>query len=404
MKPTLLGFSTEGASSYRHITPALEYFRLQARVPTRTSALLRLSAAQSRRMRGAVDTSPPRHHHCTNHPHRRAGSRKTSARSMEWSGLSLASDDMLGAPPWFWAIFASSITAILIFDLGYLNRRIPVLSLGQSIVLTAAYAVLAAMFGCGAWLYFGPEKGSLFFTAYALEQSLSIDNVFVMSVIFAFFGVPRQYQHRVLFWGIVVAIVLRGVFVGLGAAIVARFAWVLYLFGFFLIVTGLRMLRGVDDRLDLDQNRAVAWFMRHLRMTTRIEGEHFFVRLPGGDGKPVLYATPLFAAFSVINVADIVFAVDSVPAVLSQTQDPFIVYTSNIFAVLGLRALYFVIDALIAKFRYLKVALAALLVFIGVVIFYERLIGEFDNVLTMAITFATLAIAILASILTSAKT
>lgn len=120
---------------------------------------------------------------------------------MEWSGLSLASDDMLGAPPWFWAIFASSITAILIFDLGYLNRRIPVLSLGQSIVLTAAYAVLAAMFGCGAWLYFGPEKGSLFFTAYALEQSLSIDNVFVMSVIFAFFGVPRQYQHRVLFWG-----------------------------------------------------------------------------------------------------------------------------------------------------------------------------------------------------------
>ena len=324
---------------------------------------------------------------------------------MEWSALSLASGDMLGAPPWFWAIFASSITAILIFDLGYLNRRIPVLSLGQSVALTTAYAVLAALFGYGAWLYFGPEKGSLFFTAYALEQSLSIDNVFVMSVIFAFFGVPRQYQHRVLFWGIVVAIVLRAIFVGLGAAIVARFAWVLYLFGLFLIVTGLRMLRSMEEQVDLDQNRAIAWFMRHLRMTTKITGEHFFVRLlkPGGE-RPVLHATPLFAAFAVVNVADIVFAVDSVPAVLSQTQDPFIVYTSNIFAILGLRALYFVIDALIATFRYLKVALAILLIFIGAVIFYERLVGEFDNVLTMTITFATLAIAVLASILKPERT
>ncbi|QEN91064.1 TerC/Alx family metal homeostasis membrane protein [Labrys sp. KNU-23] len=324
---------------------------------------------------------------------------------MEWSVLSLASADILGAPPWFWAIFASSITAILIFDLGYLNRRIPVLSLGQSIALTTAYAVLAALFGCGAWLYFGPEKGALFFTAYALEQSLSIDNVFVMSVIFAFFGVPRQYQHRVLFWGIVVAIVLRAVFVGLGAAIVARFAWVLYLFGFFLIVTGLRMLRGGDEQVDLDRNRAVAWFTRHVRMTTRIAGEHFFVRLPEhGSGGPVLHATPLFAAFAVINVADIVFAVDSFPAVLSQTQDPFIVYTSNIFAILGLRALYFVIDALIARFRYLKIALAMLLIFIGAVIFYKRLVGEFDNVATMAITFTTLVVAIIASILKPAKT
>lgn len=323
---------------------------------------------------------------------------------MEWSALSLASGDILGAPPWFWAIFASSITAILIFDLGYLNRRIPVLSLGQSIALTTTYTVLAALFGCGAWLYFGPEKGSLFFTAYALEQSLSIDNVFVMSVIFAFFGVPRQYQHRVLFWGIVVAIILRAIFVGLGAAIVARFAWVLYLFGFFLIVTGLRMLCGLDEKVDLDQNRAVAWFMGHLRMTTGIAGERFFVRLPElGSGRTVWHATPLFAAFAVINVADIIFAVDSVPAVLFQTQDPFIVYTSNIFAILGLRALYFVIDALIARFRYLKVALALLLIFIGGVIFYERLVGEFDNVLTMAVTFATLASAVLASILKPEK-
>ncbi|WP_448952386.1 TerC/Alx family metal homeostasis membrane protein [Labrys neptuniae] len=318
---------------------------------------------------------------------------------MEWSRLLLAPGAVLGAPLWFWAVFVLSIIAILIFDLGYLNRRIPVLSLGQSVVLTIGYSVLAGLFGLGVWLYFGPEKGALFFTAYTLEQSLSVDNVFVISVIFSFFGVPRRYQHRVLFWGIVVAIALRAVFVGLGAAIVSRFVWVLYLFGLFLIVTGLRMLRGTEAPIALEENRAVAWLTCHLRMTATIEGQHFFVRRPEcAGGRPELHATPLFAAFVVINVADIVFAVDSVPAVLSQTQDPFIVYTSNIFAILGLRALYFVIDALIAKFHYLKVALALLLIFIGTVIFYERLVGEFDNVLTMVITLATLAIGVLASI------
>ncbi|CAM5766257.1 membrane protein [Labrys miyagiensis] len=309
-----------------------------------------------------------------------------------------AAGDILGAPLWFWAVFATAIAAVLIFDLGYLNRRVRVLSLGQSLALTAGYSLLSVLFGLGVWAYFGADKGSLFFTAYVLEQSLSIDNVFVMSVIFGFFAVPREYQHRVLFWGIVAAIVLRAVFVGLGAAIVGEFAWLLYLFGVFLVVTGLRMLLNGEQQVDLGHNRAVQWLMHHLRMTRDFENERFFVyRLDRQNGRLTRYATPLFAAFMVINIADIVFAVDSVPAVLSQTQDPFIVYTSNIFAILGLRALYFVIDALIAKFRYLKPALAFLLIFIGFVIFYERLVGEFDNVLTMVITFAALVIAILAS-------
>lgn len=312
--------------------------------------------------------------------------------------MSFAPGDFLGAPLWFWALFAAVIIAVLIFDLGYLNRRVRILSLGQSLALTTSYTALAALFGLGVWFYFGADKGSLFFTAYVLEQSLSIDNVFVMSVIFSFFAVPREYQHRVLFWGIVAAIILRAIFVGLGAAIVGQFVWLLYLFGVFLIVTGLRMLFGGDERYDLGHNRAVRWLTRHLRMTRNFKGEHFFVRRPDRkSGAMALHATPLFAAFMVINIADIVFAVDSVPAVLSQTQDPFIVYTSNIFAILGLRALYFVIDALIAKFRYLKAALAFLLIFIGFVIFYERLIGEFDNVLTMVITFSALGFAILAS-------
>lgn len=307
---------------------------------------------------------------------------------------------LFGAPIWFWAIFAASISAVLIFDLGYLSRRVPVLSLRQSLTLTAGYTALAAIFGMGVWLYFGAGQGSLFFTAYVLEQSLSIDNVFVMSVIFSFFAVPREYQHRVLFWGILAAIVLRGLFVGVGAAAVERFAWLLYIFGVFLIATGLRMLFGGEHQFDLNHNSAVHWLMRRLRMTREFDGDKFFVTRPErGSGRPLRYATPLFAAFMTINIADIIFAVDSVPAVLSQTRDPFIVYTSNIFAILGLRALYFVIDALIARFHYLKTALSFLLIFIGFVIFYERLVGEFDNVLTMAITFAVIAAAILASAL-----
>ena len=315
----------------------------------------------------------------------------------------LFTGDFLGAPVWFWMVFAAVIAGVLFFDLGYLSRRIPILSLGQSLALTASYSGLAVIFGIGAWLWFGPEQGSLFFTAYVLEQSLSIDNVFVMSVIFAFFAVPRQHQHRVLFWGIVAAIVLRAIFVGLGAAMVARFDWLLYLFGAFLIVTGVRMIFTADADPDLAGNAAVRWLTRHLNITQEIDGDHFFIRRPDPQGVSVRYATPLFMAFCVINVADIVFAVDSVPAVLSMTQDPFIVYTSNIFAILGLRALYFVIDALIARFRYLKTALSCLLIFIGGVIFYERLIGEFDNVLTMVITFAVIIIAILASVLTPTR-
>jgi tellurite resistance protein TerC len=318
--------------------------------------------------------------------------------------MSYPAGEILGAPLWFWVAFATVIFAILTFDLGYLSRRVRVLSLGQSLALTAAYGSLAVTFGIGMWAYFGAEKGSLFFTAYVLEQSLSIDNVFVMSVIFAFFAVPRENQHRVLFWGIVAAMLLRALFVGLGTAMVARFEWLLYIFGAFLIATGIRMIFTADEEPDLSTNVAVQWLTRRLRVTTEIQGDHFFLTRPDKmTGLPKLHATRLFLAFMVINVADIVFAVDSVPAVLSMTQDPFIVYTSNIFAVLGLRSLYFVIDALIAKFRFLKPALSFLLIFIGSIIFYEHLIGEFNNILMMSITFAAIGIAIIASVLLPEK-
>jgi tellurite resistance protein TerC len=314
--------------------------------------------------------------------------------------MTLSPTEVLGAPPWFWALFGAVILAVLVYDLGFLSRRVRVLSLAQSIELTAAYAALAVLFGLGVWIYFGAEKGSLFFTAYVVEQSLSIDNVFVMSVIFAFFAVPREEQHRVLFWGIVAAMILRAIFVAFGAAMVAEFEWLLYLFGLFLVVTGVRMVLSHGEEPDLSKNAALAWMTRRLRVTNDLERERFFLRRPvAATGEMRLHATRLFLAFMAINIADIVFAVDSVPAVLSMTQDTFIVYTSNIFAILGLRALYFVIDALIAKFRYLRPALAILLIFIGGVIFYERLVGDFNNVLTMLITFAVLIIAIVASVL-----
>jgi tellurite resistance protein TerC len=204
----------------------------------------------------------------------------------------------------------------------------------------------------------------------------------------------------VLFWGIVAAMVLRAIFVALGAAMVSRFDWLLYLFGLFLVVTGVRMVLTHDAKPDLRNNALVNWMTRRLRVTNDLERERFFLVRPSAEtGKPAVHATRLFLAFMAINVADIIFAVDSVPAVLSMTQDPFIVYTSNIFAILGLRALYFVIDALIAKFRYLRPALSILLIFIGCVIFYERLVGDFNNVLTMLITFAVIIGAIVASVL-----
>src|SRR5262245_29220081 len=212
--------------------------------------------------------------------------------------------EILGAPFWFWAVFGGVILAVLIFDLGYLSRRIRILTLSQSLLLTASCSALAILFGLGVWAYFGAEKGSLFFTAYVVEQSLSIDNVFVMSVIFSYFAVPREEQHRVLFWGIVAAMVLRAIFVALGAAIVAQFEWLLYLFGIFLIVTGARMVLGSEGHTDLSRNRALKWMVRHLRVTNDLERERFFLVRPRADtGEPAIHATRLFLAFMAINVA-----------------------------------------------------------------------------------------------------
>jgi tellurite resistance protein TerC len=228
-----------------------------------------------------------------------------------------------------------------------------------------------------------------------------MDNVFVMAMIFGFFGIPRRYQHRVLFWGILGVIVLRAIMIGLGTALVQRFDWILYVFGAFLLFTGVKMLFSREEqRPDLAQNPLLRFLRRHLRVTEELHDGHFFVRKrPEGATHHLLYATPLFLALVLIELADLVFAVDSVPAVFAITQDPFIVYTSNIFAILGLRSLYFALAALMHRFVYLKYALALVLIFIGGKIFLHGFIGKIPALLSLGVTFGLLAGGVLLSLL-----
>ena len=219
-----------------------------------------------------------------------------------------------------------------------------------------------------------------------------MDNVFVIALIFTYFAIPREYQHRVLFWGILGVIVLRAILIGLGAALVSEFSWVLYLFGAFLMITGIKMWVIADHMPDIGNNPVLKFLRKHLRVTPGLHGNAFFVRQPASAGGPaVVWATPLFLALCLVEFVDLVFAVDSVPAIFAITTDPFIVYTSNIFAILGLRALYFALAAMIHRFKYLKYALALVLVFIGMKIFLVGIVGKFPPELSLGVTFGLIA-------------
>jgi tellurite resistance protein TerC len=238
-----------------------------------------------------------------------------------------------------------------------------------------------------------------FYTGFLIEKSLSMDNVFLMAMIFSFLAIPRKYQHEVLFWGILGVIVLRAIMIGLGAALIAEFSWILYVFGVFLLLTGVKMLFSkVDAHPDLNENALVKFLRKHMRVTDRLHEGRFFVRQADASGKSVLWATPLFLALVLIECADLVFAVDSVPAIFAITQDPFIVYTSNIFAILGLRALYFALAAMIHRFAYLKYALALVLVFIGGKIFLVGIIGKIPAVISLSVTLGLLLGGVLLSL------
>ncbi|MCE9648664.1 MAG: TerC family protein [Parvibaculum sp.] len=308
--------------------------------------------------------------------------------------------ELLGTPIWAWGAFFSIVVALLAFDLGILHKRDREIGVHESLWLSAGYIAVACLFGvCVGWTL-GHEQSIEFFTGYFIEKSLSLDNIFVISLIFTAFSIPRLYQHRVLFWGILGVIVLRGLMIGIGAALIAQFHWILYVFGGFLVVTGIRMLCQKEHDKPIESHPLVVFLQRHIRVTKNLHGHDFVAREPDTKtGRVVWHATPLLLALILVECADVVFAVDSVPAVFAITQDPFIVYTSNIFAILGLRALYFALAAVIHRFAYLKYALAAVLVFIGGKIFYAELVEKVPALLSLGVTFGLLAAGVLVSML-----
>ncbi|KQW50870.1 MULTISPECIES: TerC family protein [unclassified Ensifer] len=302
--------------------------------------------------------------------------------------------DWLGKPILIWLSFITLVIAILSFDLGVLHKENKEIEVGESIKLSALYISLGLAFGGWVWWYLGADAGLAYMTGFVVEKTLALDNVFVIALIFSFFAVPRLYQHRVLFWGILGVIVLRAIMIGVGATLVAEFSWLLYIFAAFLVVTGLKMLFMKEAEPDISNNALVRFMRNRFNVTETHHGEHFFVkRADPKSGKLIWFITPLFMALVLIEVADVIFAVDSVPAIFAITTDPFLVYTSNIFAILGLRALYFALAAMIHRFRYLKPALAVVLIFIGSKIFVADLLGleKFPAALSLGITFAIIA-------------
>ncbi|MBD9425429.1 TerC family protein [Pseudomonas sp. PDM15] len=315
--------------------------------------------------------------------------------------LEFLNTPLLGTATWLWLSFLGIVVALLVLDLGILHRDQHEIEMRESLLLYSGYFSVGVLFGLWVWHELGAQSALEFYTGFLVEQSLSMDNVFVMAMIFGFFGIPRRYQHRVLFWGIIGVIVLRAIMIGLGTALVKEFDWILYIFGAFLLFTGVKMMFSREEQHpDLSQNPMLRFLRRHMRVTDELHAGHFFIRKrPEGASQHLLYATPLFLALVLIELADLVFAVDSVPAVFAITQDPFIVYTSNIFAILGLRSLYFALAALMHRFVYLKYALALVLIFIGGKIFLHGFIGKIPALLSLGVTFGLLAGGVLLSLL-----
>lgn len=319
--------------------------------------------------------------------------------SLDFSFLYL---EWVGKPLWMWASFLALVIAILSFDLGILHKQNREIGVRESVKLSGLYIALGIAFGCWVWWYLGSDAGLAYMTGFVVEKTLALDNVFVIALIFSFFAVPRLYQHRVLFWGILGVLVLRAIMIGVGATLVAEFAWVLYIFAAFLIVTGIKMLAIKEAEPDISRNMLVRFMRNRFNVTHEHHGERFFVRKTNPvTGATRWFITPLFMALVMIEVADVIFAVDSVPAIFAITTDPFIVYTSNIFAILGLRALYFALAAMIHRFQYLKPALALVLIFIGSKIFAADLLEleKFPAVLSLGITFAIIAAGVIWSLL-----
>jgi tellurite resistance protein TerC len=263
-------------------------------------------------------------------------------------------------PPSVWIGFSLLVVGLLVLDLGVLNRKSHVLSLREALSWSAGLVALALLFGVFLWSREGTRHALEYYTGYVIELSLSVDNLFVFLLIFQYFAVPAELQPRILKWGILGALIMRGVMIGLGALLLAQFTWIIYLFGGILILTGIRMFRGNGDRIEPERNPLVRLVRRFIPMADAYDGQRFVTRTMAG-----WMVTPLLLVLLVVEWSDLVFAIDSIPAIFAVTRDPFIVYSSNVFAILGLRALFFVLAGIMDRFQYLKPGVAVILVFVG---------------------------------------
>lgn len=295
--------------------------------------------------------------------------------------------------PIFWIVFNIFVFTMLALDLGVFNRKAHTPSFREAGIWSAVWIALALLFNVGVYIWLGPQFGIEFLTGYLIEYSLSVDNIFVFVLIFSSFAVPSQYQHRVLFWGVLGALILRGVLIFAGAALIERFHWVLYIFGAFLVFAGIRMFRSEgEEAIDLENNRILKFVRRFIPVTNNYQGQLFFVYEQGQR-----MATPLFMVLILVEFTDVLFALDSIPAIFAVTREPFIVYTSNVFAIMGLRSLYFLLAGIVQKFVYLRYGLAFILTFVGFKILTESFL-HISNVVSLLVIATALAVSIIASL------
>jgi tellurite resistance protein TerC len=309
--------------------------------------------------------------------------------------------DFLGTATWMWLAFLALVIFLLALDLGVLHGKSHEIGIRESLLLSAFYIALGLAFGGFVWVQNGQQAGLEYLTGFVVEKSLAMDNIFVIAMIFSSFAIPRAYQHRVLLYGILGVIVLRGIMIAAGAAVVENYHWVLYLFAGFLVLTGIKMLFAADKPHNIEDNAVLKLMRRVLPITDGLRGEKFVVREKDPvTGRIKTWATPLLLALVMVEFVDLVFAVDSIPAVFAITTDPFVVYTSNIFAILGLRALYFALAALIHRFVYLKYALSVVLIFIGSKIFIADMLGmaKIPPMLSLSVTIGIIAAGIFGSL------
>lgn len=299
---------------------------------------------------------------------------------------------------YFWIGFHVFIFLMLALDLGVFNRKAHKVPVKEAVLMSALWITLALLFNLFVYFEFGKIKALEFLTGYVIEYSLSVDNIFVFILIFSYFSVKDEYQHKILFWGIIGALVMRGIFIFAGVALINRFHWIVVIFGGFLVVTGIKMLFHKDTQVDPEKNPIVKFFKRFFPVTTDLHGSRLIIRQAGK-----LYATPLFLVLLIIESSDLIFAVDSIPAILAISHDTFIVYTSNIFAILGLRSLYFAVSGIMGYFRYLKTGLAFVLTFVGIKMLASFFHFELPILLSLMIIVSILIISILASIIIKKK-